>query len=194
MSRGPPVSRGRRTAPRSGAGLRAAERAAEEPPGVAPRAPRSGTTCPRIICSARFTWERARLIHGRCSFHAKVARARARRWPRSPLRKPLAPQSILFASERVPRRVVRVSAYSALGPGLLAAGPAQNKLTPNRLARARFAQLAATPIAARTYSASAWSRRLNWASLPETSASRSLLSRNDAASDSMKTRAAPSTT
>jgi hypothetical protein len=34
--------------------------------------------------------------------------------------------------------------------------------------------VAATPIAALTYSASAWSRRLNWASLPETSASRSL--------------------
>ena len=59
----------------------------------------------------------------------------ASRWPLSPLRKPLAPQSILFASERGPRRVVRVSAYSALGPGLLAAGPARNKLTPNRLAR-----------------------------------------------------------
>ena len=35
-----------------------------------------------------------------------------------------------------------------------------------------------------TYSASAWSWRLNRASLPETSASRSLSSRNDAASDS----------
>ena len=32
----------------------------------------------------------------------------------------------------------------------------------------------ATPIAAPAYSASAWSRRLNWTSLPETSASRSL--------------------
>jgi hypothetical protein len=53
--------------------------------------------------------------------------------------------------------------------------------------------LAATPIAVPAYSASAWSRRLNWTSLPETSASRSLSSRNDAASDSMNT-GPPSTT
>ena len=43
----------------SGAGLRAAERAAEQPPGAAPRAPRSGAARPRLICSGRFSWDRA---------------------------------------------------------------------------------------------------------------------------------------
>ena len=110
---------------------------------------------PRARCSFGQEQQRRSLLSARLLTRAKRKRLMGyrvtrkwrepRRWPRSPLRKPLAPQSILFASERVPRRVVRVSACSALWPGLLAAGPAQNKLTPNRLARAHFANRFAQP-------------------------------------------------
>jgi transposase len=76
-----------------------------------------------------------------------------------------APRSRSSRSAETPRieiaRAIRSSVYAVMN-------------APAAAGACGIGAVAATPIAVPAYSASAWSRRLNWTSLPETSASRSL--------------------